>query len=234
MLEPLDCHILAPDGLVGQVHGRCGALANALVKLKRPNLLDHACTRATAAALGRVPRTPQCRGGRPLARYCRALRSRRCLRQRVPDLDGFEGDRRCCCEHATCSVNPRGAERLRKPHFPFSNYDRDLVACSNKRWTSFGGASNPENDKMRRRGSCEDAPKQLYIYIFISIYWLGGGSTPQLFGVEGTLLVVLVLILVGGEVQSSRIQANSPRAPAGLSRVATPIMPNGHIWSCVT
>jgi hypothetical protein len=117
MLEPLDCHILAPDGLVGQVHGRCGALANALVKLKRPNLLDHACTRATAAALGRVPRTPQCRGGRPLARYCRALRSRRCLRQRVPDLDGFEGDR-CCCEHATLLGQSSGRREVKKTPFP--------------------------------------------------------------------------------------------------------------------
>jgi hypothetical protein len=30
-----------------------------------------------------------------------------------------------------------------KPIFRFKikKYDRDLVACSNKRWTSFGGAS---------------------------------------------------------------------------------------------
>ncbi len=34
------------------------------------------------------------------------------------------------------------------------------------------------------------------------------------------------------EVQSSRIQANFSRAPAGMYCVATPIMPNGHIRSC--
>jgi hypothetical protein len=44
--------------------------------------------------------------------------------------------------------------------------------------------------------------------------------------------VFLLHILVGVDVQSSRNQANSPRAPAGLTRVATPIMPNGHMRSC--
>ena len=39
-------------------------------------------------------------------------------------------------------------------------------------------------------------------------------------------------ILVGDEVQSSRIQAYSPRAPVVVYRVATPIMPNGHMRSC--
>ena len=34
------------------------------------------------------------------------------------------------------------------------------------------------------------------------------------------------------EVQSSRIQANFSRAPAGMYCVATPIMPNGHMRSC--
>jgi hypothetical protein len=39
-------------------------------------------------------------------------------------------------------------------------------------------------------------------------------------------------ILVGDEVQSSRIQANTPTAPAGMYRVATPMMPNGHMRPC--
>ncbi len=37
---------------------------------------------------------------------------------------------------------------------------------------------------------------------------------------------------VGVEVQSSRVQANSPTSPAGRYRGATLIMPNGHMRSC--
>jgi len=44
--------------------------------------------------------------------------------------------------------------------------------------------------------------------------------------------VFLFHILVGDEVQSSLIQANSPRAPARMNRVATLIMSNWQMWSC--
>ena len=73
----------------------------------------------------------------------------------------------------------------------------------------------------------------IYIY-YMHTYILvrGWGSAPLLFDVGATLLVFLFHILVGGEVQSSRIQANSPRAPARMHCVATPIMPNGHMRSC--
>ena len=39
-------------------------------------------------------------------------------------------------------------------------------------------------------------------------------------------------ILVGVEVQLSRVPAHSETAPAGMYRGATPIKPKGHMWSC--
>jgi hypothetical protein len=79
----------------------------------------------------------------------------------------------------------------------------------------------------------------IYIYIYICMYiypyifiGYGVGFGFPVFSRRGDPPVFLFHILVGGEVQSSRIQANSPRAPARLYRVATPIMPNGHMRSC--
>ena len=72
----------------------------------------------------------------------------------------------------------------------------------------------------------------IYIY-YMHTYILvrGWGFDSRLFGVALTLYASFH-ILVGDEVQSSRIQAYSPRAPVVVYRVATPIMPNGHMRSC--
>jgi hypothetical protein len=59
---------------------------------------------------------------------------------------------------------------------------------------------------------------------------MGFGSVA--FWRRGDLPVFLFRIRVGYKVHSSRIQANSPRAPARMYRAATPIMPNGHMRSC--
>ena len=69
----------------------------------------------------------------------------------------------------------------------------------------------------------------IYLYIFIG-YGVGFGF--PVFSRRGDPPVFLFHILVGGEVQSSRIQANSTQATARMYRVATPIMPNGHMRSC--
>jgi hypothetical protein len=76
------------------------------------------------------------------------------------------------------------------------------------------------------------AGRKIYVYITIHVFWLGGGVRLPSFWRRGDLPVFLFHILVDDKVQSSRIQASSPRAPARMYRVATQMMPNGQMRSC--